>query len=65
MNGNLRRTIEMAEKTDKTTVKCPREECGYVWNYSGNMAMASCPSCTYKCNVEDCKVKNIGDKDGD
>jgi hypothetical protein len=46
----------MAESSNKITVKCPRENCGYIWNYSGDKKMATCPSCSYKCNVEDNQI---------
>lgn len=59
---NLRKKLEMAEKSNqKTTLKCPREECGYIWNYSGEMPMATCPSCTYKLRVDTNKVKEESD----
>ena len=48
---NLRQTLQMAKEND-TTVQCPREKCGYIWNYSGEMEMATCPSCGYKVKVE-------------
>jgi len=36
--------------TDNTEVEC--SSCGYEWNYSGQMAMATCPSCMSKTLVE-------------
>lgn len=54
---NLRTKLEMAERNDNVTLQCPRDECGYIWNYSGNMPMATCPSCTYKCRVDENKVQ--------
>jgi len=42
----------MADKGD-ITVQCPRNECGHIWNYTGDMPMATCPSCTYKCRVDE------------
>ncbi|AFZ74595.1 hypothetical protein SAMN05443661_12113 [Natronobacterium gregoryi] len=37
----------MADSDNETTeVEC--EECGYVWQYSGQMWRATCPRCSHK-----------------
>lgn len=53
---NLRRKLQQMENNSNTLVKCPRNECGYVWEYSGEMPMATCPSCQYKCVVSENEV---------
>ena len=58
MSKNIPQKIQMAHQNGNAMVKCPREECGYVWEYSGSKIKATCPSCGYKCNVEENKVTN-------
>jgi predicted nucleic acid-binding Zn-ribbon protein len=36
-------------------VKCPR--CGYVWDYQGKLAVATCPNCLRKFRVGDHLVR--------
>lgn len=36
-----------------TRVECDKDDCGYEWEYSGEMQMATCPSCQRKTLVND------------
>lgn len=64
---NLRQKLEMAENNDTVTLRCndPGEQnCSYVWNYKGDMARATCPSCGYKINVQECRIdKEVSNED--
>lgn len=57
---NLRRKLEMT-KDNETPMQCPH--CGYIWNYGGNMQKATCPSCGYKCKVEENKIAEDSNND--
>lgn len=38
-------------------VKCPRDECGNVWETKSQKILVSCPKCTYKLEIKKCLVK--------
>lgn len=40
--------------SDEPNTRC--EKCGYEWEYSGGMAVATCPSCRY--NTEARNLEN-------
>lgn len=41
-------------------LKCPNDECGYVWDYQGDSDFyATCPRCKTSVNID--KNKVVGD----
>lgn len=46
MAGKKSDEIEPVSKDDSIETKC--EKCGYEWEYTGNLARATCPSCGQK-----------------
>lgn len=54
----IKKLHTMAEKENGTVVECSFNDCGYMWTYTGNMKKATCPSCSRKIDVSDCKVNS-------
>lgn len=42
--------VDTNQMTDGTELECTH--CGYEWTYSGQLALATCPSCNGKTPVE-------------
>lgn len=39
-------------------LKCPKEDCGYKWDYKGNKKIqATCPDCMRRINIAKCKTR--------
>jgi rubrerythrin len=54
--NELKRLHKMAEKKNGVVLVCSFDDCGYSWAYGGDMKKATCPSCSRKIDVEDCRV---------